>query len=225
MIRLKITWRYCLAFYCIIMLYSSLHELVHHFAGYLICGEWGIKTFNYFATACDEEAKSLIATYAGPIFTFAMMYVGMYLLQKERSAYHKHLGFALIFAQLPFQRMISPFFKMNDEFYASSLLFGNTTIVYWSVIISIWLICLPPIIKAFQVIGNKNKILWFLFYLTLFPYLLWGPFFGLFEYLMVEKKLLAQPIIGIGLLFIINEIVTIVGYYLTKKYINPHSTQ
>jgi len=222
MIKLKITWRYCLAFYCIIMLYASLHELVHHFAGYLVCGDWGTKTFNSFSTTCDNEAKSYIATYIGPLFSFGMMYVGMYFLRQNNSAFKKHLGFAMIFAQLPFQRMVSPFFRMNDEFYASSKLFGNTDVVYWIVIILIWLICLPPLIKAYKVIQNKYKWLWYAFYLVLFPYVLWGPFFGGLEYLMVEKKFLDYPIIGIGLLFIINEIVTIVAYYYTKKYINPH---
>jgi hypothetical protein len=32
---------------------------------------------------------------------------------------------------------------------------------------------------------------------------------------------LNQQIIGIGLLFIINEVLTIVAYYFTKKYIDP----
>ncbi|MEO0570088.1 MAG: hypothetical protein AAF039_00185 [Bacteroidota bacterium] len=222
MVKLKITWSYCLAFYCIIMLYVSLHELVHHFSGYLICGDWGIKSFNYFETACEDDKKSLLATYVGPLFSFAMMYYGMYLLKKRNLDRTKHLGFAIVFAQLPFQRMISPFFRMNDEFYASAKLFGNTDSVYWSVIISIWLICLPPLIKTYKAIANKNKILWFLFYLVLFPYILWGPIFGGLEYLMVEKKFLAQPIIGIGLLFILNEIVTIIAYYYTKKYIDPY---
>ena len=203
------------------MLYVSLHELVHHFAGYLICGDCGIKTFNYFETSCGDEKKSLIATYIGPLFTFAMMYVGMCLLKTRNSDYKKHFGFAIIFAQLPFQRMTSPFFKMNDEFWATSKLFGDTITVYWTVIIIIWLICLPPLIRAFKAIENKYKALWFLFYLTLFPYLIWGPIFGGLEYLMVEKNFLAQPIIGIGLLFIINEVVTIMAYYFTKKHINP----
>ena len=120
MIKLKITWKYCLAFYCIIMLYASLHELIHHFAGYFICGDWGYKTFNYFETACETDRKSLLATYMGPLFSFTMMYVGAYFLIKKSSNFIKHLGFAMIFAQLPFQRMVSPFFKMNDEFYATS---------------------------------------------------------------------------------------------------------
>ena len=61
------------------MVYASLHELVHHFVGYLICGDWGYKSFNYFRTACEETNNNrLIATYAGPVFSFIMMYVGTY---------------------------------------------------------------------------------------------------------------------------------------------------
>lgn len=221
MIRLKITWKYCIAFYCIGMLYASLHELIHHFAGYAVCGEWGVKTFNYFSTACESEPKSHIATYVGPIFTFIMMYVGAYLLNEKFSNYKMHLGFAMIFAQIPLQRMVNPFFRMNDEYYATAQLFGNSDAVYWSVIVIIWVICIPPLIKAFKAIQNKNRVLWFLFYLVLFPYLLVGPFFMGLEYLMVNQKILNQQIIGIGLLFIINEIVTIIAYYFTKKYIDP----
>jgi hypothetical protein len=181
----------------------------------------GGKSFNYFENACDEPIAYL-ATYAGPLFTFVMMYVGAYFLNDKFSTLKKQLGFAIIFAQWPLQRMTSPFFRMNDEYYASAALFGRTDTVYWAVIISIWLICLPPLIKAYKSIDNKYRIAWFLFYLCLFPYLLLGPFFGGLEYLMVEKKFLAQPIIGIGLLFIINEIITIIAYIFSKKYINPH---
>lgn len=222
MIKLKITWKYCIAFYCVIMLYVSLHELIHHFSGYIICGDWGIKTFNYFETACENERKSYLATYAGPLFSFIMMYVGMSFL-KKKSNYKRHMGFAIIFAQLPLQRMVSPFFKMNDEYYASFRLFGDSEIMYWLVIIIIWLICLPPLIMAYNVIENRFKEFWFIFYLGFFPYVLWGPFFGGLEYLMVEKEILAKQIIGIGILFIINEVITIIAYYYSRKWINPYN--
>ena len=45
MVKLRVTFSYCVAFYCVVMLYLSLHELVHHFSAYLICGDWGYKTF------------------------------------------------------------------------------------------------------------------------------------------------------------------------------------
>lgn len=221
MVKLRVTFSYCVAFYCVVMLYLSLHELVHHFSAYLICGDWGYKTFNYFETACEGTRKSLYATYAGPIFTFGMMYVGASFLMKGASDYRRHLGFALIFAQWPLQRMINPFFKMNDEYYATAGLFGATDLNYWLVILTIFCVCLPPLLIAYRAIKNKHKLIWFLFYLVLFPYLLVGPFFFLLEYLLVERGFLAQPIIGIALLFLINEIVTIAMYFLTKKHIDP----
>lgn len=222
MLQLKITFRYCLAFYSIIMLYTSLHELVHHFSGYVICGDWGYKTFNYFRTACEDDPKTYLATYAGPIFTYAILYVGMYFLRPSASKYQQHLGFALIFAQLPFQRMIGPLLKMNDEYYATVKLFGATDFNYWLVTIVIFTICVPPLIRAYQAIANKRAWAWFLFYFLLFPYLLWGPFFGGLEYLMVQKGVLDQTLIGIGLLFLINEVITILLHLLTRKDIDPY---
>ncbi len=221
MVKIKITWKYCLAFYCLIMLYSSLHELIHHFFGYIVCGEWGYKTFNYFSTACEATDITYLATYAGPVFSFAMMWIGAYLLnQKNTSIYKRQFAFALIFAQMPLQRMVMCFFKMNDEYYASSKLFGQTEMVYWTVIVIVWICCVPPLIKAYKVIQNKNKITWFLFYAFLFPYILWGPVFVLLEYLLVNKHIMDGTIIGIANLFILNEVITIAGYIYLRKYFN-----
>ena len=128
----------------------------------------------------------------------------------------------MIFAQLPLQRMVMPMFGMNDELFASTYIFGNTYATYAVVTIVIWVICIPPLIVAYKSIANKYKTLWFLLYLILLPYIIWGPIFGLLEYLMVQKQILSRAVIGIGLLFIINEAVTIIGYFFVKKYINPN---
>ncbi|MBO3696913.1 hypothetical protein [Roseivirga sp. E12] len=221
MVNLKLNWKYCLALYCITMLYASLHELVHHFVGFLVCGDWGYKTFNSFVTTCDGTPKSYIATYAGPVFSFIMMYVGAYFLKKRSSTFHNHLGFALIFAQMPAQRMSGPILGFNDELYATSRLFEggiNTQII---VTIILFAICIPPLITAFKAIKNKRRILWFLLYFLFLPYILFGPPFVLLEYLMVQKGILDEAIIGIATLFIINELFTIGLYFKVKKYINP----
>lgn len=218
--KIKITWKYCLAFYCMIMLYASFHELIHHFAGYVICGDWGYKSFNYFKTACSETNNlRFLATFSGPILNFVAMGAGAYILMKAgTNNYRMQFGFALIFAQLPLQRMINPIFSMNDEFYAAASLWGNTPFVYWSVIIVIWAICIPPLVIAYRKIENRYRIWWFLFYLVLFPYLIWGPVFGGLEYLLVSHGVMNGTVIGIANLFILNEIVTIVGYLFFKKY-------
>lgn len=218
MIKLKINLKYCLAFYAVIMLHVSMHELVHHFVAAIICGEWGTKTFNSFHAACKEPV-SLIATYAGPFYSFAMMYVGAHWLRKGKSDYKKQLGFATIFAQLAAQRITGPLLGFNDELYATRLLFGYNSFTPILVALVITAICLPPLIQSYKAIGNKRKVLWFLFYFLLFPYLLFGPFFGVLEYLMVQKGVLDQTIIGIGLLFIINEIFTIALFWRTKQFL------
>ncbi len=212
-----------MAFYCMVMLYASLHELVHHFVGSAICGDWGYKTFNYFKTTCsDDQKQKYIATFAGPVFTFAIMWIGAWMLRKkEATEYTKQIGFALIFAQLPLQRMIMPFFELNDEYYAAVKIWGRSDELMWIVAGIIWLICVPPLIEAYKAIENKRKWLWFIFYFTLFPYILWGPIFGGLEYLLVNKGVLSGTFIGIAYLFIINEIVTIIGYIYTKKYFDP----
>jgi hypothetical protein len=38
---------------------------------------------------------------------------------------------------------------------------------------------------------------------------------------MVNRGVLDRPVIGIGLLFIINEVVTIAGFALTRNYLDP----
>jgi hypothetical protein len=146
---LKITWRYCVAFYCVIMLYASLHELVHHAVGYLVCGAWGLKTFNSFTTACEGTPRSDLATYAGPLFSFGAMWVGWWLLRRKGSTpLRRQLGFAMVFAQLPLQRMTGPFLHQNDEFYAASHAFGRGAAAMWATAIVIWAVCLPPLIGA-----------------------------------------------------------------------------
>ena len=221
MINLKITLKYTIAFYCITMLYMSLHELVHHFIAFLVCGEFGYKSFNSFDAACESDYVYLFATLSGPVFSYIMMYWGAYFIQKGKTLFKRHLGFAMVFAQLPMQRMTGPLMNMNDEWYAVVKLWGNSDTLWWIVIILIWSICIPPLIVAWRAIQNKFKAIWFAFYFLFFPYLVCGPIFFLLEYLMLEKDILSQTFIGIGALFILNELVTIVAYLFLKKYIDP----
>jgi len=222
MVTLRHTWKYLLAFYCLIMLWASLHEMIHHFSGWILCDfQFGYKTFNYFETACEGTRISLLATYTGPILNFAVMWWGASILRNGTTDLRRHLGFALIFAQLPLQRMLMPFFNGNDEYYASTQLFGDSIWIKIIVLILIWAACVPPLITAFKSIANKRRVLWFLWYLVLFPYLLWGPFFGGLEYLMVNRGVLDTTIIGMGALFVINEIITLAVWWRVRDWIRP----
>jgi len=225
-ITLRLSWRYCVVLYALVMLYSSLHKFVHHVAGYVACGAWGVKTFNYFSTTCEGTLGAHMATFAGPVFTFGTMWVGWWFLQRAASTvFAQQLGFALIFAQLPLQRITGPIFKQNDEYYAAWHLFGVSEATRWITFAIICAICLPPLIAAWRSIANRRRTAWFLLYFTLLPYLLWGPVFALLEYLLTKRGVLAATVIGIPYLFILNEVATIALYYGTRRWLLPAAEQ
>lgn len=206
------------------MLYASLHEVVHHVAGFVACGSWGVKTFNYFSTTCEGSFGSHMATFAGPVFSFAAMWYGWWLLRRVGSSeLARQLGFALIFAQLPLQRITGPLFEQNDEYYAAWHLFGVSEATRWTTLAVICALCLPPLVGAWRSIANRRRAAWFLLYFTLLPYLVWGPVFFLLEYLVTERKVLATAVIGIPYLFIINEVATIALYFATKRWLLPET--
>lgn len=236
MVHLRVTLLYCVAFCFLIMLHASMHELVHHFVGAAICGAWGTKSFNLFTLACpadtawiaidgarwlDMFTKAWFATYVGPIYSFAMMWLGMIWIMRGKTDWWRHLGFATIFAQLPLQRMTGPLFGWNDEWFATRHIFGDSDFNRWITLTVLVAICLPPLVIAYRAIANKWRWAWFAFYFALFPALLFVPPLIALEYLMVGRHVLAQPFFGIGLLFIINEVITIGGWMLTQRYIDP----
>lgn len=219
-ILIKVDWRYCIAFYFVVMFYASAHELVHHFFARAVCGSWGTKTFNSFHTTCEGTFGSYMSTLAGPIYTFACMYLGWWLLASARSTpFRRQLGFAIIFAQLPLQRITGPLLGFNDELYVTAHFFGNSAATRWLTFAAILSICLPPLVGAFRAIQNRWRFTWFLFYLCLFPALIWGPVFMGLEYLLLTHHVLNGQWIGIAHLFILNEIITVIGYYATRRWL------
>src|SRR6266849_4193508 len=103
---LRLSWRYVVAFLLLTILCGTSHEFVHHFTGRLICGCWGFKTFNSFVLCdrCKSNPYGFLATVAGPVFTFALMWIGFYQLRKPDEQ-NRQLGFALIFANFPVNRI------------------------------------------------------------------------------------------------------------------------
>jgi hypothetical protein len=221
MVQLRITPLYCVAFYFLIMLHGSMHELVHHFTAFAVCGEWGTKSFNSFRAACSTQPWIWLSTYAGPVYSYAMMWLGGYWLMRGAAPLTRQLGFATIFAQLPLQRITGPILSWNDEWFATRHLFEPSEPLRWGLFLLVVAIAAPPLVRAYFAIQNKGRILWFAFYFCFLPLILFAPALIGLEYLMVTRGVLNQQIIGIGLLFIINEVVTIVGFALTQRYLDP----
>lgn len=219
--KLSIDSRYILAFLLLTMLCGLTHEMVHHLAGAAICGCWGFKTFNSFVlcATCEGNPYGLIATAAGPIVTFALMWYGWYQLKKPDNR-NKQLGFALIFANFPINRILFAFMGFNDEQFIASTMYGDSKIAFWATIFIILFFTAPPLMEAYRSIKNRFKWLWFLGFFIL-PFVFVYLFAGLFleEYVLLKSRFLADTLFGIPYLLWLTEVLCLAGYAYTKKYI------
>jgi hypothetical protein len=219
--KLRLTGGYLAAFLCLTILCGTSHEFVNHFAGGLICGCWGYKTFNSFVLceACKGNRYGFLATMAGPAFTFGLMWIGWYELRKALEK-NQQFGFALIFANFPVNRIFFALIGYNDEQWVARHLFGDSRAAFWITNLLIWLVAIPPLIYAYRIIKNQWKILWFAgFFLLPFAFVI--LFAGLFleDYLLLDKKFLASTVIGIPYLILLVEILSLAGFYGFKKSI------
>ncbi len=170
--HIKLSISYIVAFLLLTIIMLELHETVHILVGRLICGCWGIRDFNVWALCddCDKtHPNSWLATLAGPLFSFSIMWIGMFWLSSPNSN-KKAIGFSLIFANIPFGRISEVMKGAGDEMVLTRHLlkasFSSTQmILICSVLILI--LGLPPIIKAFRILTNKYSWLYILGFLTL----------------------------------------------------------
>ena len=163
--KLKLTPQFILTFLALTFVMHEAHEIVHTSIGRLICGCWGQRDFNAWGLCegCSEQNPiSIISTFAGPIFTFIMIWIGTLLIGETKSENQKTFGFSLIFANIPFARILTASLGGGDEVWALSELITNFNIAWATGLISIVLITFYPLRKAFKLIENKKKILWFL---------------------------------------------------------------
>ena len=119
--KLKLTPKFALTFLALTFVMHEAHEIVHTSTGRLICGCWGQRDFNVWGLCegCSGlNSYSIVATFAGSIFTFFMIWIGAVILGKADNNDQKSFGFALIFANLPFARILTAGFGGGDEIYA-----------------------------------------------------------------------------------------------------------
>lgn len=87
------------------------------------------------------------------------------MIEKNESENNKILGFSLLFASLPFARILNAILGIGDEITILNKLVNNHTLAWIIGLIGILLLTLFPLIKAYKIIENKNKIEWFLLFL------------------------------------------------------------
>jgi hypothetical protein len=173
---------------------QETHELAHTSVGRLICGCWGERDFNVWelCDACAYEGPlTVLATFAGPAYSFAVIWLGFYLLTRTSAAI-KSVGFALVVSSVPFARILTPLFGGGDEVFALSVL-GLDRMAAWPIALTVvLLLAIPPVVKIYTTIQNRWKPLW-LIGLLLVPFLLIGAVvFGVLQEQMLRKGVLSH---------------------------------
>ena len=112
---MRITLRYAIAFLLLCLLLQELHELAHLLADRqtIHCGT----RYFLFWQSCEQGnhyAEAIIAL-AGPFMNFILMVTGFILLSKRSTPVQKSIGFSLILACIPLQRLQALVFRGSDE--------------------------------------------------------------------------------------------------------------
>jgi len=146
----------------------ELHELAHIITGRMLCGNWGTRDFNVWSL-CDtcKTAHPQIATFAGPLFTFVMLWLGSYWLTYGRTSTIRSLALVFIFGNMPFGRLYMAAMGSGDELFGLGSLFinadhSNLWLIRLAGFLIVALFCIPPIIMAYKAIAGKNKLLIFI---------------------------------------------------------------
>jgi hypothetical protein len=196
----RFSWRHAVALYALTLLMCEAHEQAHIQIGRMICGCYGERDFSLWATceACGAEHLAPIASLAGPLFTYTVIWLGSWLVATAGSARRQAIGISLIFAPLPFARIFTALMGGGDEVtFLRSLsagAWGTATprVVAAAVVL---LACAPPIAIAWSRIAGRRRLVW-IAALCLVPMLAQGAYVRLVLNRILAAGTLATPVIA-----------------------------
>jgi len=220
--RLKLNIKFIIAFVSLRFVMHELHELVHTAVGRLICGCWGQRDFNSWqlCEGCMEEHPlALLSVFAGPLFTFTMLWIGVSFLKASNTNQQKALGFALIFANNPFARIFTAAMGSGDEVSGLRTLLHNHTMAWVAGLLIVLLLTAFPLYKAFTIISNKKRLGYFLFFLLVPMLLDLVIVFGLMNTLLKNNILSNYWILGSPLLITLFTALVTIVFIATRKHI------
>ncbi|MEP6952406.1 MAG: hypothetical protein ABI863_24145 [Ginsengibacter sp.] len=216
--NIRLSFSYVITFLLLLIVMLEFHESVHIVVGRFICGCWGTRDFNAWSLCdgCDKRHSfSWIATLAGPLFSFGLMWLGMAWLSSANSK-KKALGFSLIFSNIPFGRISQVMMGSGDEMTVMRSVFKNNFSDAQMILICSVIVLglgLPPIIKAFRTLTNRLSWLYILGFLAvpllfLLIYILTFLNFFLNKGFLSATWIMGTPLLitlhtGIALIFLI----------------------
>ncbi|KAA9333149.1 hypothetical protein F0P96_09210 [Hymenobacter busanensis] len=219
---LRLTFRYVVAFLLLNLLVSELHELAHIATGGLICGCYGPRTFNVWqtCTACAHPDLYPLPSVAGPLGSYALMWLGSLLLFSP-SPRRQGLGFSLLFAALPFARIFTLLMGGGDEMVIVRTLAAPENRLLYRLLMTalVLLVAGIPMAVAYRRVRNHRPWAWVAGFAV-------GPLLFQFLYLfqllngLLKRGLLAEPwLMGTPLLVTIHTAIAAVLLVAFARYL------
>lgn len=157
MTRLPLSVRYLAQFAALSFLCLGAHELIHHLMVRVTCGAWGTMSFWQFQrpAGCSATGFSLLATLAGPLFTWLLIWGGRAMIHHGEA----RAGVTLILANLPLARVVTVLMQGGDEMVvARAFAPGN---VLWLPMLALTLLLFwSPVVTTYRALQHSNRLLW-----------------------------------------------------------------
>lgn len=219
--KIKLTLKFTITFLALTFVMQEAHEIVHTTVGRILCGCWGKRDFNVWelCSSCDKNPLKYISTFAGPLFTFIMIWLGYSYLGKTKTTHQKSFGFALIFANMPFARLLNPMLGGGDEVVVLMTFFDNYKLSRIIIFTLITLIVFIPLRQCFLTIENKNRLAWFFLFFIAPVALDLIIVLGLMNTLLNKKILSNNWILGSPILVTLWTALVVLLFFSTRKNI------
>ncbi|MGZ3183158.1 MAG: hypothetical protein ACXU8N_12020 [Telluria sp.] len=190
--ELRVGAKYAVAFLALNGVISELHEQAHITTGRLVTGCYGPRDFNVWEScAAGHDPLPWAAPLAGPLFSYLVMWFGIWLLRAASGSTARALGFALVFAPLPFARIFTAALGGGDEkIFLTILGVGQAR---WLALAVTLLACGLPVCLAWRALANRGRT-WIVAGLCVLPLLaIWVyKLKGLNT--LLQQGVLAEPI-------------------------------
>lgn len=184
----------CLALAAMSFFMQETHEIAHTSVARVICGCWGKRDFNVWSLCSDcrsDAPLTVLATLAGPAYTFALIWLGYYLMMRP-SLHAKSWGVALVVSSMPFSRVLTPLFGRGDEVLAMTDLGFDHSVAWAIAVLLVFSLAVPPVVKIYKLIGNRRKLLWILGLLFVPFFLIGAVVFAFLQGYILRNGILAD---------------------------------
>jgi hypothetical protein len=195
----------------LVLALAEAHELAHIATGRELCGGWGVRDFSVWTTREGCGERQLLATFAGPLFTYAVIWMGTWMLMKGRSEGVRAFGLTAIFAAMPFARIFTAVTGHGDEVSGLSAALGDHRVGWAAGLSAVVMLLWYPLMQAYGSLVRQRR-------LAVFCGLLAGPMLvhgvivhGVMNHLLARGVMAREGWLGSPVLVNVWQVVVVAG--------------